>query len=247
MKRNTILKARNPLYFIKPLTIPIAFTVLVSGCSSLNLSTPVPVASSKPDTSSQELPVATPAKPKSPDLSVAKGEEDMLQAMNSLQGNEKSRLNLENVGYYMDVQYANLQQKLAGINITTVRSERDIKITIPGSLMFDSNSSHLNSFSEQPLLLIANVLTEYYKTLIVVEGHADNQGDADYNLRLSEKRALAVGRYLLNHKVTRPRLFLMGFGANRPVSSNQSDKGRAANRRILLIIKPVMDKPLGHS
>ena len=244
------MKVFNPHYFIKPLILSIAFTVLATGCSILSELTPATAVSSKPGTSPpvsvSPAPVITPTKSKSPDLMMAKGDSDMLQAMNSLRSNEKSSLNSENVGYYMDVQYANLQQKLAGINITTVRGEQDIKITIPGSLMFDSNSARLNSFSEQPLLLIADVLTEYYKTLIVVEGHADNQGDADYNLRLSEKRALAVGRYLLNHKVMRPRLYLMGFGANRPVSSNQSDKGRAANRRIELIIKPVMDKPPDH-
>jgi outer membrane protein OmpA-like peptidoglycan-associated protein len=251
LKRKPILKAFNPFYLIKSLTLAIAFIVLVTGCSILNESTPAPVVSSKPSTSTPEpvLPQSStvPTKPKGPHLIMAKDEGDIIEAMRSLRENEVSPLSLESVGYYMDVQYANLQQKLSGLNITTVRNGSDILITIPGSLMFDSNSSALNAFSEQPLLLITDVLTEYYKTLVIVEGHADNQGDADYNLSLSEKRALAVGDYFFKHKVKQSRLLLMGFGSSRPLSSNQSDEGRAANRRIELIVKPLMDKPLGDS
>jgi len=69
-----------------------------------------------------------------------------------------------------------------------------------------------------------------------VEGHTDNKGSAQYNLRLSQKRAEAVVEYLVKKGVERERLVPKGFGLTRPIASNATEAGRAANRRVEMII-----------
>lgn len=140
----------------------------------------------------------------------------------------------------MDVLYANLQQKLNGNIVTTSRHENDIHIIFPGSLTFATNRASINAVASREFSLVADVLNEYNKTLIEVEGHTDNQGDLDYNQQLSEKRALAVGQHLREHSVAINRLVIMGFGTTEPISSNETAEGRAKNRRVKLVLKPVV-------
>jgi outer membrane protein OmpA-like peptidoglycan-associated protein len=65
-----------------------------------------------------------------------------------------------------------------------------------------------------------------------VQGHTDNVGDDDYNLRLSRARAAAVRDWLVANGVAGSRLGVNGYGKARPVASNDDDNGRARNRRV---------------
>ena len=65
-----------------------------------------------------------------------------------------------------------------------------------------------------------------------IEGHTDNKGSADLNKTLSQKRADSVMKYLVDHGVEQGRLEAHGYGMERPIESNDTDKGRAANRRV---------------
>ena len=71
---------------------------------------------------------------------------------------------------------------------------------------------------------------------IRIEGHTDNVGDEEYNQTLSEKRAGAVERFLLEEGVPPERLDSFGFGEVRPVADNKSDAGRDFNRRVEFVI-----------
>jgi OOP family OmpA-OmpF porin len=72
---------------------------------------------------------------------------------------------------------------------------------------------------------------------IVVEGHTDAQGRPDTNLQLSQERAEAVRGWLLqNSGLTPARVTALGYGADRPVATNDSEEGRALNRRIEIIL-----------
>ena len=66
---------------------------------------------------------------------------------------------------------------------------------------------------------------------IEIEGHTDNQGTDEYNLELSMKRAQAVYNYLLEHGISADRLTYKGYGESKPVSPNDTEEGRALNRR----------------
>jgi OOP family OmpA-OmpF porin len=69
---------------------------------------------------------------------------------------------------------------------------------------------------------------------IVVEGHTDSLGSAEYNQRLSEKRAMAVKEYFVMKGIESHRMNAMGYGESRPVASNETEAGRAKNRRVQL-------------
>ena len=153
---------------------------------------------------------------------------------------EPEPLRAEGVGYYMDVQYAMLQKKLSGTDVLILRSSEKIVIRLPGKPSFNTNSARFNPGAQKPLLLIADVLREFTKTLVLIEGHADKLGDENHNQRLSEKRAMAVGKFLVKHDVTLRRLLVMGHGSNKPIDTNSSDEGRAQNRRVELVLQPLV-------
>ncbi|WP_437680419.1 OmpA family protein [Sorangium sp. So ce131] len=73
--------------------------------------------------------------------------------------------------------------------------------------------------------------------LLSIEGHTDNQGTADYNDRLAQARATAVRFYLINNGIQSERLTSAGFGARRPLVSNDTPEGRQRNRRVEFHIK----------
>jgi outer membrane protein OmpA-like peptidoglycan-associated protein len=73
-----------------------------------------------------------------------------------------------------------------------------------------------------------------------VIGHADSTGAADYNQGLSERRAGSVAEYLVTAGgVMRERLFVMGRGSSAPIADNSTPDGRAKNRRVEVILKPI--------
>ena len=67
---------------------------------------------------------------------------------------------------------------------------------------------------------------------MTVEGHTDNEGTEEYNMEPSEKRAESVVKYLIGKSIDEKRLSFKGFGFTIPKASNESEEGRAINRRV---------------
>ena len=67
---------------------------------------------------------------------------------------------------------------------------------------------------------------------MMISGHTDNVGSAELNQSLSEKRAKACYDYLSKHNISSYRLSYAGFGESRPISTNETEKGRSLNRRV---------------
>ncbi len=67
---------------------------------------------------------------------------------------------------------------------------------------------------------------------ILVEGHASSEGDAAYNLKLSDDRAKSVMKYLVDHGIEKARLSSKGFGSSQPVADNATEQGKEKNRRV---------------
>lgn len=178
--------------------------------------------------------------PSQPKLTVATTKDDKEKIKKALLHGEAKPLTTKDVGYYMDVLYANLQQKLSGDTATMSRQANAIHIVLPGSLAFASGQASIKPSVGQTLSVVADVLGIYTKTIVEVEGHTDNQGNPAYNQQLSERRALAVGQYLADHNIAENRLLIMGFGASKPISSNETATGQAQNRRVELILTPVV-------
>jgi outer membrane protein OmpA-like peptidoglycan-associated protein len=143
------------------------------------------------------------------------------------------------VGYYMDVQEAKLRQRLEGTGVSVTRIGDNITLNMPSNITFALNSADLNAQFFNALNGVAMVLKEYDKTLIEVAGHTDSSGSAQYNQSLSERRAQAVAGYLASQGVKQQRLMTVGAGETHPVASNDTEQGRAANRRVEITIVPV--------
>jgi outer membrane protein OmpA-like peptidoglycan-associated protein len=142
-------------------------------------------------------------------------------------------------GYYMDVQEAKLRQKLEGTGVHVVRSGNDIRLVMPGDVTFETNSASLDSKFFSVLDSVGTVLQEYKSTLVTVAGYTDSTGSADYNQKLSEKRATTVALYLNSRGVAKERLAAIGHGETHPVASNDTADGRARNRRVEITLDPI--------
>lgn len=143
------------------------------------------------------------------------------------------------VGYYMDVQEAKLRQRLEGTGVSVTRVGDNITLNMPSSITFALNSADLNAQFYSALEGVALVLKEYNKTVVEIAGHTDSSGSDAYNLQLSQRRAQAVAGYLTGQGVKTERLITVGAGEAYPIASNDTEQGRAANRRVELTIVPV--------
>lgn len=139
-------------------------------------------------------------------------------------------------GYYQDKQESALREKLASTGVQVKREGDKIYLIMPGNISFATAQSDIKSGFYPVLNDVALVLKEYSKSNIQVIGHTDNTGKAEDNYKLSSERAQNVASYLVNQGIASSRLFSKGEGSNSPVASNDTDQGRAANRRVEIII-----------
>lgn len=143
------------------------------------------------------------------------------------------------IGAYMDRQEAQLRESMQGTGIEVERQGDDIVLNMPSSVTFGFDSSELTNSARMALNDVAGVLRDYYETRITIAGHTDSTGSADYNQQLSERRAASVGNYLSQSGVDRSRLDMRGYGLTQPVASNDSEVGRAQNRRVEITLTPL--------
>ena len=99
---------------------------------------------------------------------------------------------------------------------------------------FDKDELMPRSFVELNKLL--KIMRDNPKLVIDVMGHTDALGDDAYNLELSRRRAEAVVNFLLENKISKTRLRSHGEGESKPIASNETDEGRAQNRRVEFIV-----------
>lgn len=98
-------------------------------------------------------------------------------------------------------------------------------------IQFETGSAEINAKSDKALEKLANIAKEC-PGKFMIEGHTDNQGEAQANKQLSLSRANAVSSALQEKGVERARLRAKGFGQEKPIASNDNDAGRKKNRRI---------------
>ncbi|MCB0765172.1 MAG: OmpA family protein [Flavobacteriales bacterium] len=100
------------------------------------------------------------------------------------------------------------------------------------NVQFEFDKATLLPGYEPELEKLVDLLTDYPFVRVEIEGHTDDEGSDEYNLRLSDDRAKAVVEHLLRKKVDKDRLSWKGYGETRPLKPNTSDENRALNRRV---------------
>jgi outer membrane protein OmpA-like peptidoglycan-associated protein len=148
------------------------------------------------------------------------------------------------IGAYMDKQERQLRERTAGTDVQVVRQGDDLLLNIPSGITFAYDSATVQPQFQQTLNQVAQTLAEYNETYIDVYGHTDATGSDAYNQQLSERRALAVADYLSSRGVQQARIGTRGYGKTQPIASNDTDAGRAANRRVEIKIVPIRQNDL---
>ena len=141
------------------------------------------------------------------------------------------------IGNSLDKQAEELRGDL-GNNVGVVNTGSELRVTLPQDLLFSTDSTNLRPDLRADLRAVANNLNDYPNSEVIVVGHTDSTGDANYNQNLSERRAQAVSYVLRDAGVSNSRLRTIGKGESQPVASNDSSSGRAQNRRVEIIIRP---------
>lgn len=135
---------------------------------------------------------------------------------------------------------ADLQRQIAELNAKP--TERGLVVTL-GDVLFDTGKAELKSGATTNLAKLATFLNEYPDRSVLIEGHTDTVGNADYNQALSQRRADSVKFWLMKQGVKSERLVTSGKGEISPVSGNDSASGRQLNRRVEVIIENTNAKP----
>lgn len=104
------------------------------------------------------------------------------------------------------------------------------------NIFFATNESTFHKSSEFELMKLIEFLNDNPSIRIEIQGHTDTVGTDEYNMILSTARAKAVYDYLIEHQITKDRIAYQGFGLSRPVSTNDTEEGRAQNRRTEFMV-----------
>ena len=105
------------------------------------------------------------------------------------------------------------------------------------NIFFDTDAYSLKEESEVELNTLFEFMQNNKDLSIEIEGHTDNIGSQEHNLKLSENRAKEVFTFLVNKGIASNRMSYKGFGDENPIASNDTEEGRAENRRTAFRIK----------
>lgn len=115
------------------------------------------------------------------------------------------------------------------------QTERGIVLTL-GDVLFDSGRADMKPGALKTLEQLAAFLQENPERNVVIEGHTDSVGSAEFNQALSERRALTVKNSLIERNISSNRITARGFGPSKPLVSNDSAAGRQQNRRVEIVL-----------
>jgi hypothetical protein len=142
------------------------------------------------------------------------------------------------IGKKMDKQARELAQ-IEGAQVDTVTDQNNlkaIKVTFDNGILFGFNKTNLSAGAKQSLSKFAVSLLNNPQTNVQIWGFTDNKGTREVNDRVSAERAQVVKTYLNNAGVSNSRMTSAGYAWDNPVASNDTEAGRAQNRRVEVYI-----------
>lgn len=151
------------------------------------------------------------------------------------------------VGNYMDNQKKDFEKNLRpeierGDVIVERLPENLLMVTMSSESSFDVNSTTIKPNFKSTLGRIAKIVNKYGKTHLSLVGHTDSTGSKSYNQKLSEQRATAIQDYFNSIKVIPERMTVYAMGEDKPRASNATASGRKQNRRVEIIIEPLVEQ-----
>ncbi|MEM0954883.1 MAG: OmpA family protein [Pseudomonadota bacterium] len=226
-------------------------SVVLAGCAGEERQPPT-VATAQPTWTREEGNIApatvstttrtiksTPAPPPYAVSLAATAKAEAKRHIATLAASDIAVLHPNEVGYYVDTLDARLIQVLQKDGLKVARNGDTLTLALEGGDLFASGGARLSETAKERLQHICAVLAEYDRTRVIVAGHTDDVGEAAFNETLSVRRASAIADLLVKAGVAPARLFIVGYGESDPVANNNSEQGRARNRRVVLTIEPL--------
>ena len=135
-------------------------------------------------------------------------------------------------------QFEQVEKMFSASEARVFREGNNIILRLDG-LTFDSGASQIKPSSFDLLAKVEKAIDVFPRSELIIEGHTDSFGGDDSNQKLSQERAESVQQYMINAmRIPTYRLIATGYGETRPVASNETESGRARNRRIDIVIRP---------
>lgn len=138
------------------------------------------------------------------------------------------------IGHQMDKQAAEIEKTVPDAKVERVGE--GIIVEFSSNVLFGFDQSNLSGDAKVSLDKLVTVLNYYPDTDIEVQGHTDSKGSVAYNKNLSERRAGSVTAYLASKGIPNSRTQIKGYGETAPKYSNDTETGRAENRRVEFLI-----------
>ena len=120
--------------------------------------------------------------------------------------------------------------------LQAMKTERGMVMTL-GDVLFSPGRTELLPGAMNTIEKLAEFLQEYPEKTVLIEGHTDNVGSDEFNMDLSERRALSVKEALINVGVDASRIDTLGLGETSPITDNNTSAGRLKNRRVEIVIR----------
>lgn len=136
------------------------------------------------------------------------------------------------IGNKMDKQADKIEEAVPGAEVKRVGEGIQIIFDDKSGVNFGFDSDELTDDAKKNLNAVAEIFIEFPDTDLMIEGHTDSVGNADYNMKLSKRRADSVVKYLKSKGVAGNRFKVEAFGETRPRFENESKEGQAKNRRV---------------
>jgi outer membrane protein OmpA-like peptidoglycan-associated protein len=138
------------------------------------------------------------------------------------------------IGAQMDKQAKELEQNIPGAIVERVGE--GIQVTFASGLLYDFDSDRVKPDAATNLRNLAQSLSRYPNSDLLIVGHTDDVGTDIYNQELSQRRAQAAANYLVSQGVSAMRVRTAGLGESEPITANVDETGRQKNRRVEVAI-----------
>lgn len=145
------------------------------------------------------------------------------------------------IGRNMDKQAQAIESTIPGAEVEKINNGEALAITFDGNqdgITFPTNKYDLNDLSKTNLAKLSGIFQEFPDTYLQINGHTDDVGKDEYNLKLSENRAESVSNYLISQGIDKSRIATQWFGETKPRVTNDTPENRAKNRRVEVYIVP---------
>ncbi len=138
------------------------------------------------------------------------------------------------IGRKMDKQAAEIERTVAGAEV--IKAEEGIIVKFDSGILFDFDSDEVKTSARENIKNLVTSLNDNPDTDILVIGHTDATGTDRYNQGLSERRAKSVSTYAISQGLAKSRIATQGRSFHEPIADNDTEAGRAKNRRVEIVI-----------